>query len=235
MGQRDKKTVVRGVLAALVVASLAVGALLWLVATGRVCITSAARPDNRFQGDCAAAVSAYDADCDGLDDQADILSSALTYVSTRPIYKSAYYASGYPDDELGVCTDVVAFALRDSGYDLQALVARDATLRPDAYGIDTPDPAIDFRRAGNLQVFFDAHAQALTLDTADIEEWQGGDIVVFSGHIGIVSDRRRADGVPYLIHHSSPFQLSYEEDALLRCGEIVGHYRIDGSMLASLQ
>ncbi len=235
MGLRCKKSFVQGAFIASTVLLLALAAVRWVIATRRVCMTAAARPDDCFQGDCAAVVSAYDADDDGVDDQSDILSSALAYVSTRPAYKSAYYTSGYPDDEFGVCTDVVAFALRDSGYDLQALVARDVALRPDAYGIDVPDSAIDFRRTGNLQVFFDAHAHALTLDTANIEEWQGGDIVVFSGHIGIVSDRRRSDGIPHLIHHSSSFQLAYEEDALQRCGEIIGHYRIDGSMLVSLQ
>ena len=68
-------------------------------------------------------------------------------------------------------------------------------------------------------------AESLACDTSELEAWQGGDVVLYAGHVGIVSDRRTARGVPYLIHHGSPFQLAYEEDALERCGTIVGHYR----------
>ena len=37
-------------------------------------------------------------------------------------YQSKYYAGGYPDDGLGVCTDVIWQALQAAGYDLKALV-----------------------------------------------------------------------------------------------------------------
>ena len=40
----------------------------------------------------------------------------------------------------------------------------------------------------------------------DLDAWQGGDIVNFEGRIGIVSDRRNRNGVPYVIHHNSPFR-----------------------------
>lgn len=155
-------------------------------------------------------------------------------METRPHYKSAYYASGYPDDEFGVCTDVVATACRAAGYDLQALVAADVAMRPDAYATDVPDPAIDFRRTPNLEVFFNAHAQRLTTDACDVAEWRGGDIVLYRGHVGIVSNRRNAEGVPYLIHHSGPFQLRYEEDKLEGYGRIIGHYRLSPACLALL-
>lgn len=71
----------------------------------------------------SGAVDSPDVDFDGIPDDEDILAAALSYIGTRPHYKSAYYASGYPDDEFGVCTDVVAIACRDAGYDLQRLVA----------------------------------------------------------------------------------------------------------------
>ena len=45
-----------------------------------------------------------------------------------------------------------------------------------------------------------------------MEQWQGGDIVIFEKHIGIVSDRRNWDGVPYVIHHNDPWQTAYEQD-----------------------
>ena len=51
----------------------------------------------------------------------------------------------------------------------------------------------------------------------NIAAWQGGDIVIFKKHIGIVSNLRNANGVPYLIHHANPFQAAYEEDVLERC------------------
>lgn len=197
-----------------------------LVGTGRLCITSATRPESQYAGELPAYTSSSDIDGDGLDDQSDILAAALAYVQTRPLYKSAYYASGYPDDGYGVCTDVVAIACREAGYDLQALVHEDIAASPDAYGVAQPDPAIDFRRVRNLRVFFERNAQPLTCDPADIEEWQGGDIVVFKDHIGIVSDRRNSRGVPYLIHHANPFQLTYEEDALERNAPITGHFRL---------
>lgn len=205
-------------------AVLAIGAV--AVGTGRICITSTARPENRFDELVPVFHSASDRDGDGVDDQTDILQSAVAYVGTHPRYKSAYYAEGYPDDGCGVCTDVVAYALLGAGYDLQQLVAEDIAASPEAYGIETPDPAIDFRRTGNLAVYFERRARALTTDTADIDAWQGGDIVLYEGHVGIVSDRRNARGVPHLIHHASPFQLAYEEDCLESYGAITDHYRM---------
>ena len=67
---------------------------------------------------------------------------------------------------------------------------------------------------------------SLTTDINDISEWQGGDIVVFKKHIGIVSDKRNKDGIPFVIHHANPLQLNYEEDILKGRTDIVGHYRI---------
>ena len=58
------------------------------------------------------------------------------------------------------------------------------------------------------------------------EQWQGGDIVIFERHIGIVSDRRNKNGVPYVIHHNDPWQTAYEQDILEERTDIVGHYRI---------
>lgn len=208
------------------------------IATGRLCITSSHRPVDRYEGVSGASdadpAATVDADSDGIPDNDDVLAAALAYIQTRPHYKSVYYPSGYPDDEHGVCTDVVAIACREAGYDLQALVAADVARRPEAYAIEIPDPAIDFRRTPNLKVFFDAHAQRLTSDARNISEWRGGDIVLYEGHIGIVSDRRNERGVPYLIHHSGPLQLRYEEDKLQSYGHIVGHYRLDPTCLALL-
>ena len=156
--------------------------------------TSASRPEDDYQGRIPQFHSSVDRDDDGVDDQLDILEGALAYVSTHPKYKSRYYETGYPDDGYGVCTDVVAYALKNAGYD--------------------------------LKVFFAHTATALTTDVSEIEEWQGGDIVIFEGHIGIVSDRRNKNGVPYIIHHNDPWQTAYEQDILEKRTDIVGHYRI---------
>ena len=167
-----------------------------------------------------------DQDNDGIDDQVDILENALEYISIKPKYQSKYYSTGYSDDEYGVCTDVVAHALKNAGYDLMTLIQEDIQNHPSDYAIDQPDINIDFRRVRNLKVYFDHTAQILTTDVKDIEDWQGGDIIVFRNHIGIVSDRRNERGVPYVIHHDSPWQLAYEQDILEKRNDIVGHYRI---------
>ena len=62
--------------------------------------------------------SSVDKDGDGIDDQTDILQGARDYISTNPVYKSKYYSTGYPDDQYGVCTDVVANAMKSAGYDI---------------------------------------------------------------------------------------------------------------------
>lgn len=173
-----------------------------------------------------AYVSGQDRDEDGVDDQTDILTGARAYVDTKPRYQSKYYETGYPDDRYGVCTDVVAQAMLAAGYDLMTLVNEDVLSAPDAYDILDPDINIDFRRVRNLAVYFQRNAIALTTDISDIEAWQGGDIVIFKGHIGIVSDRRNSDGVPFVIHHANPLQPGYEEDILEYWGDIIGHYRV---------
>ncbi len=171
--------------------------------------------------------SSMDRDQDSIDDQTDILNSARKYIATKPKYKSRYYEeTGYPTDGYGVCTDVVAFALRDAGYDLRELVNQDIEEHKDYYEIEKADKNIDFRRVRNLRVYLENHAISLTTDLEEIDAWQGGDIVIMKGHIGIVSDKRNKKGIPFLIHHANPFQISYEEDVLGSLYKVLGHYRI---------
>lgn len=171
--------------------------------------------------------SPFDADQDGLDDQTDLLISARTYLATKPRYKSQYYATGYPNDNYGVCTDVVAFALLGTGYDLQTLFHHDLIDHPDAYDIPTPDQNIDFRRTPNLEIFFSRHAENLTTELSDPADWQPGDLVIFDhAHIAILSDLRNSRGFPFLLHHHSPFQIRYEEDSLSSYGKITSHFRL---------
>ena len=171
-------------------------------------------------------ISNHDQDQDGIDDQTDILNSVRQYIATNPKYKSKYYENGYPNDEYGVCTDVVAFGLKGAGYDLMTLVYEDEKENRETYQITTIDKNIDFRRVANLKKYFARHFISLTTDINQIEEWQGGDIVIFENHIGIVSDKRNRKGIPFVIHNGSPYQRYYEEDILEIRKDIVGHYRV---------
>ena len=171
-------------------------------------------------------ISKTDKDNDGIDDQTDILNNVRNYIKTNPKYKSKYYATGYPNDEYGVCTDVVAFGLKGAGYDLMNLVNEHIKSNRNLYDIDVIDKNIDFRRVQNLKVYLDNNAIVLTNDINKIKEWQGGDIVVFKNHIGIVSDKRNKKGISFIIHHANPYQRYYEEDILEYRNDIIGHYRI---------
>ena len=173
-------------------------------------------------------ISSVDKDNDGIDDQTDILNNVKTYIAKKPKYKSKYYETGYPDDEYGVCTDVVANGLKDAGYDLKELVNEDIINNKEKYNIEVIDKNIDFRRVKNLDVYLKNNSISLTKDLSQIEEWQGGDIIVFKDHIGIISDKRNKKGIPFLIHHANPIQVNYEEDVLELYGQdyIIGHYRI---------
>ena len=171
-------------------------------------------------------ISTIDKDNDGIDDQTDILNSARDYIKTKPKYKSKYYGTGYPDDEYGVCTDVVAIALLNTGYDLMNLVNNDIRNNRQLYKIEIIDKNIDFRRVENLNTYFKNNSISLTIDINNIKNWQGGDIIVFKNHIGIISNNRNKDGIPFIIHHSSKYQLYYEEDILKNRKDIIGHYRI---------
>ncbi len=171
-------------------------------------------------------ISSVDKDGDGTDDQTDILESVKSYLATRPKYKSKYYQGGYPDDEYGVCTDVVDQGLKGAGYDLMELVDLHKRAKPAYYNNEKADKNIDFRRVRNLKIYFDDTAITLTTDIKKIDEWQGGDIVVFKGHIGVISEHRNSDGVPFVYHHANPIQRFYEEDILTIRDDIIGHYRV---------
>ena len=171
-------------------------------------------------------ISSIDKDNDGTDDQTDILNNVREYVKTKPKYKSKYYSTGYSNDEYGVCSDVVAFGLLNAGYNLMEQVNKDIINNKDQYNIEVVDKNIDFRRVRNLKIYFERNSINLTTNINDISSWQGGDIVVFKNHIGIVSNKRNRKGIPFIIHHANPYQIYYEEDILEHRNDIVGHYRI---------
>ncbi len=179
----------------------------------------------------------HDQDEDGIKDLDDILEGARKGAVNKPRYHSAYYSGGYPPDDEGVCTDVIWRSLKNGGYNLKDMIDKDIKVHTGDYPrVDgKPDPNIDFRRVPNLISFFDKYATSLTTDiipndSDNLKEWQGGDIVVFGApvnHVAIVSDVRRSDGVPYMVHNGGPH--TTEQDALLYWHEnisnIVRHYR----------
>ena len=170
--------------------------------------------------------SSSDRDGDGIDDQTDILESALAYVAKKPAYLSEYYMTGYPTENCGVCTDVIAFGFLAAGYDLMHLVWEDVLMNP-AYYPNSTDENIDFRRVENDLSYFSRNAaESLTTDVYDIGAWKAGDIVVFEKHIGFVSDVRNYKGVPWLLHHGYEGQTEYVEDHLEESRDlIVAHFR----------
>ena len=187
-------------------------------------------PRDKYSGadfDISRYYSQTDTDRDGVDDQTDIYNGAVAYLATEPKYKSKYYEGGYPTDQYGVCTDVIAFAMKNAGYDLQALVDEDIAADPQEYTtIKQADPNIDFRRVRNLEVYFSRHAITLTTDLSAIDTWQPGDIVTFPKHIALISAKRDKNGVPYILHLASPMQVTYEAPLTAYKDKIVSHYRI---------
>lgn len=168
--------------------------------------------------------SPVDKDNDGIDDYTDIMLGAREYIYTKPKYKSKYYSDGgYPNDGYGVCTDVIWNAFKAAGYSLKDLLDEDIKKNPDAYpDIETPDSNIDFRRVRNLKIFFERYAQLLETDLSNPENWQPGDIIITPVHIMICSDKRNAEGFPFIIHHDN---LAPREANEIENYHITGHYR----------
>ncbi|NLV22605.1 MAG: DUF1287 domain-containing protein [Syntrophomonadaceae bacterium] len=179
-------------------------------------------------------ISSRDNNHNGLADPLDIVAGARQEVERGTIYDSSYYQGGYPPDGKGACTDVIWRAFSNAGLDLKQMVDSDILQNPQLYGATGahPDPNIDFRRVGNLQIFFQRHGQELTTvivpgNADNLSNWQAGDIVVFGApleHIGIISDQRSRNGVPLLIHNAGP-QAREGQYLLTWCSPIIHHFR----------
>ena len=83
-----------------------------------------------------------------------------------------------------------------------------------------------FQASKKSESVFCPHSIFLTTDLDEIEEWQGGNIVICHKQVGIVSDHRNKNEVLYVIHHSNLVQDSYEQNILEIRSDIVGHYRM---------
>ena len=147
-----------------------------------------------------------------------------------PRYEKLAYPGGDAPIERGVCTDVVIRAYRELGVDLQQLVHQDMTRAwsayPKAWQLKRPDRNIDHRRVLNLATWFGRHGEQLAL-SQDVSNFRPGAVVTWSippqlPHIGIVSERRSAAGVPLIIHNVG--QGAREEDVLF-AWPMTGHFR----------
>ena len=166
-----------------------------------------------------------------------LLRSARAQVGETVGYDGSYRTIAYPGGDVpsatGVCTDVVIRAYRKLGFDLQRLVHEDLKAHFQEYpsrriwGLMKPDRNIDHRRVPNLEAFFKRHGKVLSIDL-EAEPALPGDLLVWVvpealPHIGIVSDRKRADGSEYLVIHNIG-EGAKEEDVIGRF-KLTGHYR----------
>ena len=161
--------------------------------------------------------------------------AALTLTKDRVTYDPSYFSIKYPNGDVaadkGVCTDVIIRAYRKLGIDLQKEVHEDMKKNfskyPKKYGLKKPDTNIDHRRVPNLMVFFAKFGKSKSIET-NPALYAPGDIVswLLPGnltHIGIVVNKKSADGKRYLIvHNIGGGQVI--EDCLFKF-TITGHYQ----------
>ena len=161
--------------------------------------------------------------------------SAITITHQNVDYDPGYYSIPYPNGDIpadkGVCTDVIIRAYRLVGVDLQKEVHEDMKDHfgeyPDYWGLTHPDKNIDHRRVPNLMVFFERHGEVKPI-SENPDDYLPGDMVCWDlgggiDHIGIVVDKRSADGKRYMIvHNIGAGQVM--EDCLFNF-RITGHYR----------
>ena len=124
--------------------------------------------------------------------------------------------------------------------DLQRQVHEDVRAHWDAYphqrrwGLTRPDPNIDHRRVPNLMTYFRRAGYARPLTSAGAD-YLPGDIVAWdlgrgTLHIGVVTDRKSAEGTPLAVHNIGSG--AREEDILFRF-TVIGHYRLPAAAAAA--
>jgi len=144
----------------------------------------------------------------------ELSEAALELTKQKVSYDPAYFIIDYPNGDIpankGVCTDVVIRAYRKLGIDLQKEVHEDMKANfkkyPQNWKLSGPDKNIDHRRVLNLMTFFKRNGMVKPITnkpgdylTGDLVCWDlGGGIT----HIGIVVDKKSADGTRNLIVHN---------------------------------
>ena len=161
-------------------------------------------------------------------------SAALELTKQQVQYDPQYFSIAYPNGDVpankGVCTDVVIRAYRKLSIDLQKEVHEDMKLNfalyPKNWGLKKTDKNIDHRRVPNLMTYFSRHGTSKKI-TTNPDDYIPGDIVCWNlggaiTHIGIVVDKKSADGRRNMIVHNIG-QGQVMEDCLFNF-KIIGHY-----------
>jgi uncharacterized protein len=146
-----------------------------------------------------------------------------------PSYVRIAYPGGDVPIETGVCSDVIIRALRKLDIDLQVKIhedmAKNFSKYPKKWGLKKTDTNIDHRRVGNISTYFTRRGYSLPI-TKSAADYLPGDVVAIKlplDHIGIVSDKKAANGNPLIIHNIGN---GAQEEDILFAYEIVGHYRV---------
>lgn len=161
--------------------------------------------------------------------------STIVLTKQKVHYDPSYFSISYPNGDVptnkGVCTDVIIRAYRKMGIDLQKEVHEDMKADfgqyPKSWGMKNTDSNIDHRRVPNLMTFF-SRKGTVKKKSADAKDYQPGDIVCWDlgggiKHIGIVANKKSADGQRYLVVHNIG-QGQELDDCLFRFA-IIGHYQ----------
>ncbi|WP_427875274.1 DUF1287 domain-containing protein [Flavobacterium sp. MMS24-S5] len=165
--------------------------------------------------------------------------AAISIIDPSIDYDPSYFKIDYPNGDVpkdkGVCTDVVIRSYRVLNIDLQKEVHEDMienfSLYPNLqkWGMTKTDTNIDHRRVPNLEVFFERKGTKLPV-TQNAKDYKTGELVTWTindklPHIGIVTNKKSADGKRNLIvHNVGGGQVL--EDCLFKY-KIVGHYKYE--------
>lgn len=164
-----------------------------------------------------------------------VVDAAMEQTKQVVRYDGSYIRIPYPGGDVpadqGVCTDVVIRAYRAAGIDLQKEVHEDMRRAfgsyPRSWGLSRPDTNIDHRRVPNLRTFFRRSGASIPA-TRDPDAYRPGDLVTWaltSGmpHIGVVVEKRSADGRRHLVVHNIGAGPQLED--VLFAWTVTGHYR----------
>ena len=164
-----------------------------------------------------------------------LVSAAQDRLKHSVRYNGAYMKLDYPNGDvpasMGVCTDVIIRSYRAAyGFDFQKAVHEDMKANfsayPNHWGLTRTDRNIDHRRVPNLEAYLERQGANLGL-SQKASDFKSGDIVSWRiagrlPHIGIVSDRKSADGTPLIIHNVGA---GPQEEDVLFAYQMTGHYR----------
>ena len=161
--------------------------------------------------------------------------AAQDRLKQRVTYNGAYLKLDYPGGDvpanIGVCTDVLIRSYRAAyGFDFQKAIHEDMKANFSAYpknwGLKRTDRNIDHRCVPNLETYLTRQGASLGI-SREPSDFLPGDIVSWRlagrlPHIGIVSDRKAADGTPLIIHNVG---VGPSEDNVLFLYKMNGHFR----------